>query len=460
MDYIETFDLPSQLPNMISSTVGVNVSYYVNYDLISGVLSDQIPESETTSYENIVNPQDVFVEFTNELGCSVVKVLKLTVLPNPTPLKNIDIVNTLGNEGVLEVCDGDIDGSGDISEQKAIFDITQWETSIIDLETGVSVSYYESYDAALSGTSPITNATSYTNITNPQTIYVSVLSDGTGVSGANGTGCATIVQFDIYVPVPSVTISSSKPVICMDSNGMPLTGSDLPLLTAIAGDGSSLSSYEYQWLLNGVIIPGAIGDTYTVTAPGSYSVTVSGPTDFTCINSSLALEITTSGSPDSYTASVTTQAFADAHQVVATASSINTGIVFLYSLDDGEATDNGVFDDVSPGSHTVTITDGQGCWSYTEEVIIVDYPRFFTPNGDGVNDTWSIIEQQEIPISQIYIFDRFGKLLKQLDPDGVGWDGLYNGTQMPATDYWFKIIYIEGADSAQKEFKAHFSLKR
>ena len=174
----------------------------------------------------------------------------------------------------------------------------------------------------------------------------------------------------------------------------------------------------------------------------------------------MTLEITTSGSPDSYTASVTTQAFADAHQVVATATSINTGIVFLYSLDDGEATDNGVFDDVSPGSHTVTITDGQGCWSYTEEVIIVDYPRFFTPNGDGVNDTWSIIEQQEIPISQIYIFDRFGKLLKQLDPDGAGWDGLYNGNQMPATDYWFKIIYIEGAGSTQKEFRAHFSLKR
>ena len=54
----------------------------------------------------------------------------------------------------------------------------------------------------------------------------------------------------------------------------------------------------------------------------------------------------------------------------------------------------------------------------------------------------------------------FGKLLAQLDPDGTGWDGTYNGSQMPATDYWFKILYIEGNDSAQKEYKAHFSLKR
>ncbi|NQY43962.1 MAG: T9SS type B sorting domain-containing protein, partial [Legionellales bacterium] len=114
----------------------------------------------------------------------------------------------------------------------------------------------------------------------------------------------------------------------------------------------------------------------------------------------------------------------------------------------------------SPGIHIVTITDGQGCWSDPQEVMIVDYPHFFTPNGDGVNDTWKIIQQEGIPISQIYIFDRFGKLLKQLDPDSAGWDGTYNGSQMPATDYWFKIVYIEGADSTQKEFKAHFSLKR
>jgi hypothetical protein len=86
MDAIQIFDLASQLPNMIASTVGVSVSYYVNYDFISGTLINEIPNSDITSYENIVNPQDIFVEFTNELGCSVVKILKLTVAPNPIPL--------------------------------------------------------------------------------------------------------------------------------------------------------------------------------------------------------------------------------------------------------------------------------------------------------------------------------------------------------------------------------------
>ena len=108
----------------------------------------------------------------------------------------------------------------------------------------------------------------------------------------------------------------------------------------------------------------------------------------------------------------------------------------------------------------LTITDGKGCWKDSVTVPVIDYPHFFTPNGDGINDTWKIIGQEGIPISQIYIFDRFGKLLSQLDPNSSGWDGTYNGNQMPASDYWFKIMYIEGNDSAQKEFRAHFSLKR
>ena len=123
--------------------------------------------------------------------------------------------------------------------------------------------------------------------------------------------------------------------------------------------------------------------------------------------------------------------------------------------------DSGVFDNVDPGLHTITIEDEAGCGRQVLEVLVIDYPKFFTPNGDGFNDTWQIIGIRGIPISQLYIFDRYGKLLKQLDPDGEGWDGTYNGNEMPATDYWFKIIYIEGTiNPTQKEFMAHFSLKR
>ncbi|MFA5556434.1 MAG: T9SS type B sorting domain-containing protein, partial [Flavobacteriaceae bacterium] len=60
--------------------------------------------------------------------------------------------------------------------------------------------------------------------------------------------------------------------------------------------------------------------------------------------------------------------------------------------------------------------------------------------------------------AEIYIFDRYGKLLKQLNPLGAGWDGTFNGQPLPSTDYWFKVMYTE--NKTRKEFKAHFSLKR
>ncbi|WP_026989915.1 T9SS type B sorting domain-containing protein, partial [Flavobacterium subsaxonicum] len=96
-------------------------------------------------------------------------------------------------------------------------------------------------------------------------------------------------------------------------------------------------------------------------------------------------------------------------------------------------------------------------------VSIIDYPHFFTPNGDGYHDTWNIVGLKNYPEARIFIFDRYGKLLKQLSPesdvnDGEGWDGTYNGQPVPADDYWFTVTYPDG--NVTKEFKAHFSLKR
>ncbi|WP_297511182.1 T9SS type B sorting domain-containing protein, partial [Flavobacterium sp.] len=91
-------------------------------------------------------------------------------------------------------------------------------------------------------------------------------------------------------------------------------------------------------------------------------------------------------------------------------------------------------------------------------VSIIDYPHYFTPNGDGIHDTWNIVGLQNQPTAKIYIFDRQGKLLKQISPTSEGWNGTYNGALMPATDYWFKVEYLENRNT--KEFKAHFALKR
>ncbi len=460
-DGILTFNLFNYISQITSGVTNVEVSFYENLaDAESGGGSSFISDPE--HFENSANPQSIFVRvFNPETGCYAITIVKLHVNPNPTPLSTDAIESNLGD--MLE-CDGNVDGSGDISEQVAEFDLTQWETQILTgdgpaVELGVSANYYISLSDAEAGTNPIISPTNYTNISNPQTIYVSVINDGIGVNPVTtGTGCYTIVSFEIYVPVPNVSISGND-VLCIDANGVPLTSVPLPILTATGGP-EAAAAYNYQWALNDVLISGETNQSITVSQAGEYTVTVSGPTDFQCINYASAI-IIASGVPDNFNGNVTTTAFADSHQIVAEATSTIPGIEFWYSLDGAEATTNGTFDNVSPGIHVVTITDGNNCWKEEIEVLIIDYPHFFTPNGDGVNDTWQIIGIEGIPISQIYIFDRFGKLLKQLDPDGIGWDGTYNGNQLPSTDYWFKIIYIEGGVTGiQKEFRAHFSLKR
>ena len=93
-----------------------------------------------------------------------------------------------------------------------------------------------------------------------------------------------------------------------------------------------------------------------------------------------------------------------------------------------------------------------------DDVQIIDYPHYFTPNGDGMNDTWNIVGLVGQPNAKIYIFDRYGKLMKQISSEGQGWDGTYNGHLMPSDDYWFSVDYLEQATA--KQFKAHFAMKR
>ena len=105
-------------------------------------------------------------------------------------------------------------------------------------------------------------------------------------------------------------------------------------------------------------------------------------------------------------------------------------------------------------------TDKSVLLELRKQVFIVDYPRYFTPNGDGYHDTWNIPALSVQLGSRILIFDRYGKLLKQISPAGDGWDGTYNGQKMPTTDYWFLLEYNDLTTGEPKQLRAHFSLKR
>ncbi|MRX41706.1 T9SS type B sorting domain-containing protein [Flavobacterium sp. LC2016-23] len=91
------------------------------------------------------------------------------------------------------------------------------------------------------------------------------------------------------------------------------------------------------------------------------------------------------------------------------------------------------------------------CINYVDEL---PFPKFFTPNNDGHNDTWTIDFNYLAPNSSIRIFDRYGKFIKELLKN-TEWDGTYIGNNEPASDYWFVVTRLNGT-----EFRSHFSLKR
>ena len=132
---------------------------------------------------------------------------------------------------------------------------------------------------------------------------------------------------------------------------------------------------------------------------------------------------------------------------------------YEYAIDDinGPYQNNNRFENVEPGFHTIFIRDLTNCQVAEREISVIGFLRFFTPNGDSYFDTWQVIglSANFQPRSTIFIFDRYGKLLKQLDPLGSGWDGTYNGRNMPTNDYWYRVTLEDG-----RLFRGHFTLKR
>lgn len=110
-----------------------------------------------------------------------------------------------------------------------------------------------------------------------------------------------------------------------------------------------------------------------------------------------------------------------------------------------EFQDETYFENLEPGIHSLYMRNKTNCGISKLDIAILGFPKFFTPNGDGQNDTWKILgnDTNNIQIAAIYIFDRFGKLIAEVDLNGEGWDGFYNGERLPASDYWYLVKYTD-----------------
>lgn len=334
------------------------------------------------------------------------------------------------------------------------FDLSTKTSEILnDLNpTLYSVTYYENESDALIDENPLPNI--YYNTSSTETIYARIDNIASVV-----IECFDIGPLNLEVLLrPEIDLNETY-FLCVNNYGSEVI--DSPILDT----GLNETDYVFQW--NETSNPSIILSTQSVFLPtegGSYSVLA---TEILtgCTNSQMAIVL--ESSPPNILTTVITEAFSNNHIIEVTATGIGSAL-FEFSIDNGpwlsnESNSNTyTFTNVSFGEHVIQVRDINGCGIDSDIVLIMDYPQIFTPNNDGYNDTWQIfgIENQYDAI--IYIFDQYGKLLKQLSPTGPGWDGTFNGVLLPENDYWFVVKYRELGESegAQKTYRAHFSLKR
>ena len=113
------------------------------------------------------------------------------------------------------------------------------------------------------------------------------------------------------------------------------------------------------------------------------------------------------------------------------------------------------------GTYIVRVVDQNGCediQSIEMEFIDLEIPNFFTPDGDGLNDLWLPENIEGWPEIIIKIYDRYGRVVSEQAVNTSGWDGLYNGKELPTGDYWY-VIRLNG-ENDEREFVGHFTLYR
>ena len=150
----------------------------------------------------------------------------------------------------------------------------------------------------------------------------------------------------------------------------------------------------------------------------------------------------------------------DSNQLILVSATGGSG-TYEYQLDGGDWQSDPIFEYViGCQEHTVAVRDAFGCSTTPEtNVMIMEFPKFFTPNGDGYNDNWTINCLWDDPTALVSIFDRFGKLLHQFRPSQSVWNGTFNGEALSGTDYWFVVNYLK-SNGIESQFKSHFSLRR
>ncbi|WP_333600355.1 choice-of-anchor L domain-containing protein [Flavobacterium sp.] len=401
-DGIATFDLTKLNPIITQGNTQIAaISYYLNQsDATNG--TNAIPNP--TAFQNNTTNQLV-AKVINSFGCIGYVPVTLQMAHNSLPTVNPIII-----------CDED----GTLDGFTAI-DLNQLATPAVlnGMPSGLVVEYYSDSTDASQQHNPLPN--NFTNTVAPnQIIYARIV---------NGPDCYGIIPVPLQIIAFHPTHFEHEEVVLCNGG------------TTTLSVATGFSSYLWN--------TSATTASISVTATGDYSVTVTNA--FGC-KAVKTFTVNASSSP--------TITSIDINDFSENGNSVQINVTgsgdYEYALDGEHFQDSSLFTDVNPNEYTVIVRDKNGCTpNAVQHIYVLDYPHYFTPNGDGYHDIWQIKNLSFYPNAVVTIFDRFGKLIYSFKSNQVGWNGKLNQKELFADDYWFVVSLGNG-----RTIRGHFALKR
>ena len=424
-DGIFNFNTSSLENDLLLGQTGVAVTYFdaANIplrDSNNNLITSPFPATFSSTSQII----KAVVKNTTAQACSYSTTIEFKVDKSPIDY-TIPTTETI-------TCDDETDpalqnGQYNFTNSQAIHDIVS-----IGQPTGLIIEYYDENNVLLS--SPLPNPLPVT-LTKDIKIIIK--------NPVNPTCSITKTITFIVNPVPEIELTHTE-LVCSNNPNF------FVLLNAGITDATPQNAYTYVWSKDGVIIPLATAYTLNVNVEGIYTVKVTNALGCYRIRT-----ITVIASDVAHFGIATIMDLSDNNTVIINATGLGD---YVYSMDYPNAYQAiNIFTDVPAGVHTVYVKDLNGCGTSSQIISVIGIPPYFSPNTDGINDTWNVkgLTTTNNYNTKIYIFDRYGKLLKQLGPIGIGWDGTFNGQMMPADDYWYAVYFEDGRIA-----KGHFTLKR
>ncbi|MEO6175472.1 MAG: T9SS type B sorting domain-containing protein [Flavobacterium circumlabens] len=398
----EYFDTSNVEAAVLENQTGMKVSYW-------DALGNQLPSPLPNPYKNTTsNTEAITVRVTSSVtNCDAETTLVLKTTSQP-------LITKPANK---YACD---EGNGFAS-----FDMSGLETEITGNQSGLKVMYFDSNGNQLPTPFP---ALFQNTQAKSQTIKIKVENNINSL-------CNSETSFDLIVnDLPSVKIEKTY-FLCNLEASLPVS---------VAND---LDSYSWKSPEGNII--SNTNDANLVNA-GKYTLLVGKIKNNIYCENTFEFELIRSVLPT--IKEVKYKELSENNFIEIIAEGYGD---FEYSIDGINYQDSNYFSNIPGGTYMACVRDKEGCGGDSKGVTVIDYPKFFTPNNDGHNDLWQIKSINKFPNSKVTIFDRYGKLLTELSENDFGWNGFYNGKEMPSDDYWFKANL-----NNKIVFSGHFALKR